>query len=343
MKQETNMQPDVRVTRRALLGGAAAGLAVSALPLRAATPQADRWVLLGTAGGPVVRKSRSQPANLLQIGDRYYLIDLGAGVTRQLVLAGVDLHKIDVAFISHLHLDHSAGMASFVGLDWVEAGMRRLRKTPVAIYGPPGTRQVVKESIAAVSVQADIFRTQSSQAAAPETFFVAHEIDQAGPLEVYRDELLRVTAVENTHYSSMTFPQRPYGRDMSFSFRFETPRRSIVYTGDTGPSPAVEKLAQGADVLVSEVIDLPAVIANIAQRDGGAKVDRSSMVRHMELEHLTPENVGAIAGRAKVGKLVLTHFGLPSDSEALDTKSLLRAIRKHYSGPVVFGKDLLAV
>ncbi|WP_298674288.1 MBL fold metallo-hydrolase [uncultured Sphingomonas sp.] len=337
------MLPKVTMTRRGILGSAIAGMATSALPLRAAAPPTDRWVLLGTGGGPIPRKTRAQPANLLQIGDRSYLIDLGAGVTHQLTLAGVNLSKIDVAFISHLHLDHSAGLASFIALDWVEAAMRRLRSTPVPIYGPPGTQQVVEDTLKAISIQANIFRAESAQATPPEQWFSGRDIKQSGPLEVYRDEVLRVTAVENTHYSTMKLPEHSYGRDMSFSYRFETPWRSIVYTGDTGPSPAVEKLAMGADVLISEVIDLQGVIGDIRRKAAGKNIDDTPMIRHMEMEHLTPENVGAMAARTEVKKLVLTHIGLPPNAETADEKYMLSEIRKNYAGPVIFGSDLMSI
>ncbi|MDE2563402.1 MAG: MBL fold metallo-hydrolase [Sphingomonadales bacterium] len=337
------MPGKVTITRRGLLGTAVAGMAMSALPVGAAPAPRDRWVLLGTSGGPIPRKTRAQPANLLQIGNRSYLIDLGAGVTHQLVLAGVELSSIDVAFISHLHLDHSAGLASFLALDWVDAAMRRMRSTPVQIYGPPGTELVVEETVKSISIQADIFRAESPRATPPDKWFAGHAIREAGPVEFYRDDLLRVTAVENSHYSTMKPVEHPYGRDMSFSYRFETPRRSIVYTGDTGPSPAVERLARDADVLISEVIDLKGVVGDIRRQTAGTNIDETPMIHHMELEHLTPANVGAIAGRAKVRKLVLTHFGLAPGTTAINRKYMLSEIRKHYQGPVVFGTDLMVV
>lgn len=337
------MSPHMTMTRRGLLGSALAGAAISAAPLRAATTPEDRWLLLGTGGGPIMRKTRSQPANLLQVGNRSYLIDLGAGVTRQMVLAGVPLSKVDAAFISHLHLDHTAGITSFLSLDWVQAAMQRMRSTAIPIYGPPGTQMVIDNSIKAIAIQADIFRGESAQSPPPDKFFFGKDITQPGPTEVYRDDMLRVTAVENTHYSTMKLPERPYGHDMSFSYRFETPRRSIVYTGDTGPSPAVEALAKGADVLISEVIDLSGVVADIQKRSAGKDVDVAPMIRHMELEHLTPEHIGAMAARAKVGKLVLTHLGMAPGTEDLDEAAVLAEIRKHYGGPVVVGKDLMSV
>src|SRR3546814_9055168 len=75
-----------------------------------------------------------------------------------------------------------------------------------------------------------------------------HDITKGGL--VYSDGRVKVFAAENTHYQTFNA-----GRDKSFSYRFETPGRVIVFSGDTGPSEALTELARGADILVSEVID----------------------------------------------------------------------------------------
>src|SRR3546814_6539728 len=67
---------------------------------------------------------------------------------------------------------------------------------------------------------------------------------------LFRSGSVKVFAAENTHYQTFNA-----GRDKSFSYRFETPGRVIVFSGDTGPSEALTELARGADILVSEVID----------------------------------------------------------------------------------------
>ena len=70
---------------------------------------------------------------------------------------------------------------------------------------------------------------------------------------VYQDDRVKVIAVENTHFH---FPpgSRPDGKYRSYSYRFETPDRVVVFTGDTGPCDALTELAKNADVLVTEVM-----------------------------------------------------------------------------------------
>ena len=98
--------------------------------------------LLGTCGGPAAKRTRSQPASLLQVGDKSYLIDAGDGVLRQLATIGVQPNAIDAVFITHLHFDHTAGLPAFMAFDLLGR-----RTAPVAVYGPPGTRDFVRDAI----------------------------------------------------------------------------------------------------------------------------------------------------------------------------------------------------
>src|SRR3546814_19854613 len=69
-----------------------------------------------------------------------------------------------------------------------------------------------------------------------------------------------VTAVSNSHYALQPDAPGSTKRD-TYSFRFDTPDRSIVYTGATGPSVAVERLAKNADIMISEIVHPIAAIA----------------------------------------------------------------------------------
>ena len=73
---------------------------------------------------------------------------------------------------------------------------------------------------------------------------------------------VKITAAANSHYGFEpgTAQDKAY---QSLSFRFDMPDRSIVFTGDTGPSEAVQTLAKGADLLVSEITDPDAELASL--------------------------------------------------------------------------------
>jgi ribonuclease BN (tRNA processing enzyme) len=298
-------------------------------------PPSDRLTLLGTGGGPIARTTRSQPANLLQVGGKTFLIDIGDGTARQLVRAGVKLNSVDAVLLTHLHFDHTAGIMGFVALDWQDR-----RTAPVRFYGPPGTRALLADTLQALASGEAIFRPQLPDLPPMAAVFSATDWVVTAPQEVWNESGIKITAVENTHYGTMHREPTAHGIDRAYSYRFDLPTRSIVFTGDTGPSPALEALARDVDVLVSEVIDIDAIAAGLARRQAATGVDQAPLVAHMQQEHLTPENVGRLAAAARAKSLVLTHFATPPGNETFDRDAILRGIRKYYAGKVDFGEDL---
>jgi glyoxylase-like metal-dependent hydrolase (beta-lactamase superfamily II) len=104
---------------------------------QASGPASTRLILLGTGGGPLTRTLRSEPANLLIVGGKRYLIDAGDGLIRQLTLAGVQPVQVFAVFITHEHLDHNADLGTLISYNWVQG-----RKAPLPIYGS-GVKQLV--------------------------------------------------------------------------------------------------------------------------------------------------------------------------------------------------------
>ncbi|QUT05054.1 MBL fold metallo-hydrolase [Sphingobium phenoxybenzoativorans] len=307
----------------------------SAEPTKAAADVAPstRLILLGTAGGPIPRVKRAQPASLLQVGDRLYLIDAGDGVSRQLALAGFQPKAIDRLFITHLHMDHMAGLAPLMAFRWVARPATRIE-----IYGPAGTRSVADGAAQYLAVPETIFTAQLPPGQGLKEMMKVSEIERSGPVQIYQDDLVKVTAVENSHYDTMDKSRLPAG-GKSFAYRFDTPGRSIVFTGDSGPSPAIEALAEGADILVSEVIDVPASIRFLKEQFKVPEDHLTAEVDHMTHEHLTPEEIGKMAARARVKMVILTHAVMGFDNEK-DMRAYTDGVRKYFSGAVIMGQDL---
>jgi len=138
------------------------------------------------------------------------------------------------------------------------------------------------------------------------------------PGPVYQDENIKVTAFENEHFH---LKGTPAAVNRSYSYRFQTPHESIVFTGDTGVQPELARFAEGADILVCEMVSQTVL-------DGPLKTNF-----HMVHEHLSPTQVGQLARDAHVKKLVLSHLVGVSDAD-------LAEIRKWYPGEVVSGQDL---
>lgn len=293
----------------------------------------SRLIVLGTRAGPIPSKDRAQTSNVLIVNGTDYLIDAGDGVVRRLTQAGVNFRQVGKVFITHDHDDHTAGLGTLLSYEWDFQ-----RHDPVDVYGPPGTAALVKGAIQYFTVNAEI-RWAEGRRTPLSDVFVGHDV-QPGP--IYQDKNIKVTAVENTHFH---IPEgTPYfGKYKSYSYRFETPDRVIFVTGDTGPSQAVTKLAAGADILLSEVTsaeDVKNVLIKNGIWKGMTPNQQATFLKHLNEEHLTPEEVGKMAAQARVKKVILTHLSA-TINENDDYQRLIPQVKKVYSGDVVVAKDLM--
>jgi ribonuclease BN (tRNA processing enzyme) len=311
-------------------------LALAAVALLAACPaqaeQATRWITLGTQGGPIPLKTRSQPANLLITRDGDYLIDAGDGVSEQLAKANVSLGQIKAVVLSHLHFDHTAGLFGLISLRWQTS-----ITSPLMIYGPPGTRQLVDGILSSMGPAVEAGYAYPGEIHRP--FQPGIAVVEIGDGASFDLGSTHVTAVKNTHY---TFPPGSADdtRFQSLSFRFATPGRVIAYTGDTGVSPAVEKLAKGADLLVSEMIDYEGVVAEIRRESPNMPpAALAGIERHLRDHHLTPKQVGELARTAGVKEVVITHLSGPELNGRREV-DYVRGIGESFSGPAVIARDL---
>src|SRR5207245_1946552 len=209
------------------------------------SPSHTQIVLLGT-GDPAADPDQSGPATAVIVNDTPYLVDLGAGVVRRAKAAAVDrgikaLEPINlrVAFVTHLHSDHTVGYADLILTPWVLG-----RRVPLEIYGPAGLKAMTDHLLDAYRVD---FATRTnpetgSGGQAAEGHAVnAHEI-RAGV--IYKDANMTVTAFPTKHAME------------SYGFRFDTPDRSIVISGDTSPAQATIEACSGCAVLIHEVRSL---------------------------------------------------------------------------------------
>jgi ribonuclease BN (tRNA processing enzyme) len=273
---------------------------------------------------------RSEPANLLVAGDRRILVDTGDGTVDQLARVGLEVGAVDTIFLSHLHLDHTAGLAAVIGLRWMNQFPGKL-----TVYGPSGTRAVVDGIVASMAPPGRIGFGLGTLPAPPAASVVAVELGDKARIALGE---LEVTAAANSHFDHEGPPAAEPA--VSLSYRFTLAGRSIAYTGDTGPSDAVTRLAAGSDLLVSEVIDLDRLIAEIRRRRSDAPPEMlAQMSKHLGTHHLLARDVAELASAAKVGRVVLTHFAIPGPL-AQSEGDLRAGIRSAYAGPVDLARDL---
>ncbi|MFZ3323215.1 MAG: MBL fold metallo-hydrolase [Usitatibacter sp.] len=314
----SNVSPPKNPTRRRLLAASAALIATAVLhrAWAADEPAKSRLILLGTGGGPTPKPNRSAPANVIVVNGASYVIDCGNGVGRQMVLAKLKLSSIRSVFLTHQHSDHNADYGNLLLLAWGTDLAKR-----VDTYGPPPLAEMTRLFLALNDYD---IRTRVADEGRPplKDLIVPHEITTDGL--VMQDENVKVTAALVEHP-----PVAP-----AFAYRFDCPDRSIVFSGDTRPSKNLVKLAQGADVLVHEVMYLPAIEQLIAG-DTNAKTLRA----HLLASHTTTEEVGKVATEAGVKTLVLSHF-VPGGYPFLKDEVWFDAVRPHFSGNLIVGHDL---
>jgi ribonuclease BN (tRNA processing enzyme) len=292
-----------------------------------------RVVLLGT-GTPVPDPDRSGPATAIVVDDSAYLVDFGPNVVRRAKAAVLDRHitslepaNLKLAFVTHLHSDHTAGYSDLILTGWT-AG----RRTPLAVYGPAGVLSMTQHILQAYRIDIET-RTSpgGDQRANAEGWNVnAYEI-KAGV--IYRDEKVTVTAFPTQHAME------------SYGYRFDTPDRSIVISGDTSPTEETIKACSGCDVLIHEARALE-MFTRLPEdrRSFGAK------------NHTTSEQLAALAAKAKPRLLIVYHAWIsswpsvaPSGSQPVvlttgefhsSAEVLQKEISSRYSGHFVIGQDL---
>jgi ribonuclease BN (tRNA processing enzyme) len=295
--------------------------AAAALPLLGQDNPAPRTrlILLGTGGGPTPKPNRAAPAQAIVVGDQVYVIDAGNGVARQLVLAGIKLSAIRALFLTHHHSDHNADFGNLLMLAWATNLTR-----PVSLIGPPPLARMTRQFLAMNDYD---IRTRIADEGRPPLAPLLRPREISRPGLVHADGQVRVTAALVDHP-----PVRP-----AFAYRFDTSDRSIVISGDTTPSPALIALAKGADVLVHEVMHLPALDPLIANESNAPRLRQ-----HLLDSHTTSEQVGKVATQAGVRTLVLTHF-VPGGVPTVPEETWLAAVRPHFAGRIVVGHDLLEI
>jgi ribonuclease BN (tRNA processing enzyme) len=300
------MQP----SRRTVLASLAAMPLIGAAPARR-----NRVVLLGTKGGPTPTPLRAEPATLIEIDGQAWVVDCGNGVANQLAKAGVPLGRLGRIFVTHNHSDHVADVGNLIEIAW-SSGL----KTPITVHGPPPIRQIVRDQLAALSY--DVAARIREEGRIPLDPLVSVD-ERAAPGLVVRDRGTKVTSALVDHETVAP----------AFAYRFDTPGRSIVISGDTRYSDNLVALAKGADLLIHEAIYGPMI-------DRMASENAATLADHLRRSHTLAEQVGLVAARAGVKKLVLSHL-VPG--AGVTDAMWIAAVRRNFAGPVVVGRDLMEV
>jgi ribonuclease BN (tRNA processing enzyme) len=279
-------------------------------------PLKTQVVVLGT-GTPRPDPDRSGAAVAVVVNGSAYLVDFGPGVVRRATLAAREKHidalkapNLRIAFATHLHSDHTAGLSDLF-LTTAVVG----RTAPLELYGPPGLANMADHIQKAYAADIAV-RTQGLEHGDANAYKInVHEIH---PGVVYKDANVTVTAFSVPHGSW------PY----AYGYRFDTADRSIVISGDTGPNESVAQACRGCDLLLHEAYSLK-----------WFQESKPDWQKYLSSFHVSTAQLAAIATAARPGQLVLYHqmFAPRDDPDVI----LLEEIKKAgFKGAVASAHDL---
>ena len=326
-------------TAARLLAGGGLGLAGGLAEAQASPiPSNGTYlVLLGTQGGPNFNALRNEFANAIVVDGQPYLIDCGYGALGAIRESGLNHREIGHVFLTHLHDDHTSDVAALLSHQWTGG-----RIDPTWVIGPYGTERLVDAALAYGEANAAIRLADEDRSVQPESIFFGRDIDATSvPTEIFADDHVTVSSIENTHLPESAKAALPY---RAVSYRLDSRDRSITISGDTAYSENLIRLAEGSDILVCETMEVAATRANFDERvAAGAYADNPEGIwKHIVETHVTTEQAGQMAREAGVATLVLSHL-IPGGLTDLPDDAYLEGVRRHFDGEVIVGRDLMVI
>jgi ribonuclease BN (tRNA processing enzyme) len=287
-------------------------LLISTCGLLKAQNTDTKLILLGT-GTPFADPTKSGPSLAIVVNNTSYIVDCGPGVVRRAAEASklgfpsLEAAQLKTLFITHLHSDHTIGLADIILTPAVLD-----RNAPIRIYGPVGSKKMTDDLMSAYKedIAIRINGLEKGDAIAYQVY--TNEIKEG---QIYKDSNLTVTAFNVQHGQW----------DNAFGFVFQTKDKKIVISGDCTYSENLIKYAKDCDILVHEVYS-----------DAGLKKRTQRWQDYHSTFHTSTYQLADIANKVKPKLLILNHqltFGT-------SLQSLLDELRLKYAGPVVNGADL---
>jgi ribonuclease Z len=267
--------------------------------------------LLGT-GNPRPVMSRFGPSILVEAGKEKLVFDCGRGASQRLDQLKIPFSEITALFLTHLHSDHTVGIPDLWLTGWVMG-----RTTPLAVWGPEGTKAMMQHLQEAYVFDIHIRRDVDTKLPGAGAEVVAQDIEEG---VVYNSAGVKVTAFLVDHGEI-----KP-----AFGYRVDYGGHSVTLSGDTRPSENLIKFAHGTDVLIHEVID-PEAFGETVSTD--TLEQRKKIIEH----HTTPEQAGIVFTRVKPKLAVYSHIVPP------DVPRVIPHTRKTYAGPLEVGEDLMSI
>jgi ribonuclease Z len=279
------------------------------------------------SGSPLPDPTRAGPCSMVIAGNRLFVVDAGEGGARNLTLMGMPTGRVEALLLTHFHSDHIDGLGPLLLLRW----SGKPNTTPLPIIGPTGVEQVVTGFNTAYALDHGYRTAHHGPAIMPpggaggvaRPFAIG-----TAPVVILDDAGLRITAFRVAHD-----PVEP-----AVGYRFDYKGRSLVLSGDTGPSPSLVAAAKGADLLVHEALQ-PALVRKLTDALAAKGVGNTAQITRDILNyHSSPEQAADAARAAGAQALLLNHI-VPPMPFNFAYPAFLGDAADHFAGPITVGED----
>jgi len=276
-----------------------------------------KLTVLGS-GSPEAYVRRASSGYLLEIAEDVILFDCGGGVFDNLLRSGRKPSDITHIFFSHLHSDHMMDYARLVHAAWDEGG------APIRVFGPAPITAITHGYFGPDGVLSHDLRARTELLPSQEVWVArggtlprpwpAPVVTEISPGFEHAESGWRLKSCEVPH-------AQPALSCMAFSVTSQD--RKFVYSGDAGICPDLEALSANADLLLHWCYRLS------GEKAHPAMIDLTP----------TPLDIATMAERAKVQRLVLTHFRVHMDEDRLHEEAL-SDVSGIFSGNAQVAEDL---
>lgn len=284
-------------------------------------------VVIVGGGSPTPSIDRFGSAVAIYEGERGVMVDCGPGTTYKMLRNKLTPKTVESVLLTHLHFDHTSDFATLALVRWETRYTER--HSPLSVVGPSGTRSFVERLIGDegafrpdVMARRDAplsqakFTSLGGELPRPDLEFTVTELSSGESAHV----------VEGLEVRAISIPHVQPHHD-SLAFRLNTREASIVVTGDGEVTEDLITLAQGADLLVAQCVDV---------------ASRFNTAGELAKGQMATSEVGRMAKEAGVRAVVLTHIA-PERAVPGPREQMIREVAAVFDGHVFFGFEGLEV
>lgn len=268
------------------------------------------WLQILGSGGPEVGDKRASSSYVIwHDGKAKILVDMGSGSMLQFEKSGANTNDIELVVLTHLHVDHTADLPTLI-----KATFFTDRTQDLPVFGPSGNALMPSTTTfietlfgpkGAYRYLSSYMNDTDSYTIRPHDIYIGNKQAQS----VLKNDLYQLTAVATHH-----------GPVPAVAWQINIAGKNIVFSGDMNNDNLVlSELAKNADILIAH---------------HAIPEDAKGVVRNL---HMPPSIIGEIAKQANVKKLVLSHLMQRTLDQPIHSE---KQIRKKYTGPLYFAKDL---